>query len=376
MNPINVIRVISDLPVGGVEKRLLELLPKLRPEYNVRVCCIREKDELAPEFEKAGVPVDLCYFMSRLHPWSLYKMASYLKKVNAHIVHTHMYRPNISGVLAAKLAGVPVIISNIHNVEHWDNPRQMRQDARFVRFRHKIIAVSGAVKEDYIKNTDADPDKCTVIYNGTDLDKFSPRTKDPELMREFDLMGKRVVGIIARLVPQKDILTYLLCAAEIKKKIANIRFLVVGEEEGNTGLRKKLEEQAVELDLKDEVIFTGKRRDIADILSLFDVGVQSSLREGFSNVVVETMAMGVPMVATDVGGNAEAIEDGKSGFIVPHSKPDLLADKVVKILTDSKLASHMGSQARLRAKQFSLETMVEKTKNLYHTLLAAKRIIS
>lgn len=376
MDPINVVRVISDLPVGGVEKRLLELLPQLSPEYNVRVCCIRAKDELAPEFEKAGVPVDLCYFKSRLHPWSLYKMASYLKGVNAHIVHTHMYRPNISGVLGAKLAGVPVIISHIHNVDHWDNTRQMRQDARFMRFRHKIIAVSEAVKEDYIENTHAARDKCVVIYNGTNLDKFSPQTKDPELVREFDLMGKRVVGIIARIVAQKDIPTFLLCAAEIKKRVANIRFLIVGEEEGKTGLRQRLETQAVELDIRDEVIFSGMRRDIPAMLSLFDVGVQSSLREGFSNVVVETMAMGVPMVATDVGGNAEAIEDGVSGFIVPHSKPGLLADRVVKILTDSELASRMGSQARQRAQLFSLDAMVEKTKNLYHTLLAAKRIIS
>ena len=88
------------------------------------------------------------------------------------------------------------------------------------------------------------------------------------------------------------------------------------------------------------------------------------------------MAMGVPMVATDAGGNAEAIQDGVSGFIVPRSKPEMLAEKVIKILTDGKLASHMGSQARLRAHLFSLETMVEKTKDLYHTLLAEKRIIS
>jgi len=374
MNSINVIRVISDLPVGGVEQRLLELLPLLRPEYNVRVCCIREKDELAPEFEKAGIPVDLCYFRSRLHPLSLYQMAGYLKKVNAHVVHTHMYRPNISGVLAAKLAGVPVVISHIHNVDHWDNTRQMRQDRRFIRFRDKIIAVSEAVREDYIRNTHADPDKCVVIYNGINLEKFSPREKDPALMREFGLEGKNVVGIIARLVPQKDHETFLQSAVEIKRQLPDTRFLIVGEEEGRTGLRQKLQEKTIELGLAEEIIFTGMRRDIVPIISLFDVAVQSSLREGFSNVIVETMAMGVPMVATNVGGNAEAIEDGKNGFIVPCQRPDLLAERVVKILKDKKLALSMKDHARSQAQLFSLETMVQKTKDLYYSLLAEKGI--
>jgi glycosyltransferase involved in cell wall biosynthesis len=374
MNSINVIRIISDLPVGGVEQRLLELLPLLRPEYNVRVCCIREKDELAPEFERVGIPVDLCYFRGRLHPFSLYQMASYLKRVNAHIVHTHMYRPNISGVLAAKLAGVPVVISHIHNVDHWDNARQMRQDGRFVRFRDKIIAVSEAVREDYIRKTHADPDKCVVIYNGINLDKFSPREKDPELMSEFGLEGKKVVGIIARLVPQKDHETFLQSAVKIKERLSDTRFLIVGEEEGKSGLRQKLQERTVELGLAEEVIFTGMRRDIVPIISLFDVAVQSSLREGFSNVIVETMAMGIPMVATNAGGNAEAIEDGKNGFIVPCQQPDLLAERVVKILRDKELALKMQAHARSQANLFSLETMAQKTKDLYHLLLAEKGI--
>jgi glycosyltransferase involved in cell wall biosynthesis len=116
------------------------------------------------------------------------------------------------------------------------------------------------------------------------------------------------------------------------------------------------------------------RRDIVPIISLFDVAVQSSLREGFSNVIVETMAMGVPMVATNVGGNAEAIEDEKNGFIVPCQRPDLLAERVVKILKDKKLALSMKDHARSQAQLFSLETMARKTKNLYHSLLAEKGI--
>ena len=372
MNSINVVRVISDLPVGGVENRLLEMLPLLRPEFNVRVCCIREKDELAPEFEKAGIPVDLCYFRSRLHPLSLYKMASYLKKIKAHIVHTHMYRPNVSGVLAARLAGIPVVISQIHNVDHWDNTRQIRQDKMLVRFRDRIITVSEAVKQNYIANTHAAPDKCPVIYNGINMSRFTPREKDSDLVAEFDLEGKKVVGIVARLVPQKDHETFLKCAVEIKRKVSNIKFLIVGEEEGASGLRQKLEDRAVELGLGEEAVFTGKRRDIATILSLVDALVQSSLREGFSNVIVEAMAMGVPVVATDVGGNAEAIEDGKTGFVVPSRQPDVLADRVVKILNDKELAENMASQARSRAKLFSLHAMVEKTKALYHSLLVEK----
>lgn len=356
-----------------MENRLLEILPKLSPSYNVRVCCIREKGELAGEFEKAGIGVDLCYFRSRLHPLSLYQMVSYLKKVKAQIVHTHMYRPNISAVLAARLAGVPVIISNIHNVDHWDNRRQVKRDARFAPLRDKVIAVSQAVRQDYLSQTGTDPDKCVVIYNGINLERFHPREKDSALIEEFGLGGKKVVGMFARIVPQKDHHTFLKSAAIIKQEIPEVRFLIVGEEEGQTGLLKELQKQARELGLSEEAIFTGKRRDIPALLALCDVTVLSSLKEGFSNAVVESLAMGVPMVATGVGGNAEAILDGETGFIVPSGQPEPLAGRVIEILEQP--AADMSARARERAKLFSLETMAANTDKLYRSLLAEKGII-
>src|SRR3990172_4122499 len=111
MSKFNVMRVISDLPIGGVEKKIEALLPRLKHDFNIEVTCIREKGVLASKLEENGIPVHLVYFKSRLHPLSLLKMARFLKERNVHILHTHMYRPNVSGTVAGYIAGTPIVVS-------------------------------------------------------------------------------------------------------------------------------------------------------------------------------------------------------------------------------------------------------------------------
>ncbi len=368
-----VLRIISDLPVGGVENRLLALLPKLKNTYDVRICCIRARGALADDFERAGIPVSLKYFRSRLHPLSLYRLAAYMRKEHIDIVHTHMYRPNVSGVIAARLAKVPVVISQIHNVNHWDNKRQLRMDARLSGWRDKVIAVSEAVKHDYIKQTGTAPEKCVVIYNGIELSIFDAE-RPAAAERERWGIGRqdKVVGLIARLVPQKDHLTFIQAARYVCNAIPQVKFLIVGEEEGRDGVLEQLKTRIAELGLTKQVTFTGTQKNIADILGIMDVSALSSLREGFSNVVLESMAAGVPMVATDVGGNAEAVLDGVTGFVVPPQSPQALAQAIIKILQDDTLAASMCRASRERAKLFSLDAMYEDTKALYEGLLGEK----
>ncbi len=387
MNKPKVMRVISDLPVGGVENRLLALLPKLASKYDIQVCCIRARGALACEFEQAGIPVVLKYFKSRLHPVSLYQLASYMKKQKIDIVHTHMYRPNISGALAAKLAGVPVIISQVHNVDHWDNRRQIFTDSLFCGFRDKVIAVSCAVKNDYIKNTGIRADKCAVIYNGIDMDKFQTLSAIGREQNEVDAENSyrlklrkkwgisptdKVVGIIARLVPQKDHLTFINAAKLVYDSIKNVKFLIVGEEENQSGVIKLIKKRANQLGIEKTLVFTGMQREITSVLSIMDVSALSSTKEGFSNVVVESMAAGVPMAATDAGGNAEAVTDGVTGFIVPKKAPKAMAGAIVKILQNDNMAASMSKASRKRAQMFSLSAMCKKTDTLYQTLLAEK----
>jgi len=364
-------QIISDLPVGGAENLLLGLLPKLLSRYEVQVCCIRERGVLAPEFERAGIPVAVKYFKGRWHPASLYRLASYMREQRIDIVHTHMYRPNISGVLAAKLAGIPIIISHIHSLNHWDTTRQLHMDARVARFRDKIIMVSEVIRKSYISRTKVAAKKCTVIYNGIDLAGYEAGAFVPLPKEELGIGRQdKVVGIVARLSPEKDHVTFIQAARRIKNDLSNVKFLIVGPDEAK--LLPRLKKMSVDLGLADDIIFMGLRSDIPRILSLLDVSVLSSTREGFPIILLESMAAGAPMAATDVGGNAEAIADGKTGFLAPPKSPELLAEAILKILRNPEVAASMKQAALQRAKSFTLDTMVRKIEALYEELLGLK----
>lgn len=368
-----VVRVISDLPVGGVERKIVDLLPRLQKWFDVRVCCIREKGELARELEKVGIPVDLCYFTGRLSPTSLMRMARYLKSVKAAIVHTHMYRSNVSGIVAAKLAGVPVTIASVHTLNEWDSWRQRKMDAFTARFRDATVAVSEEVLRYYVEATGVNPERCHVIYNGVDVDEFSSPSRSASQIRADLGIGEknRVVGKIARLHPVKDHETFLKAAAEVLREVPDTVFLVVGK----GPLLGELRRLADRLGIAGRVVFTGNRSDIPDILSILDVSVICSKKEGFNNVVLESMAAGVPMVATNVGGNREVVVDGETGFLVPPGDSAGVAQAVVRILQSDSLASRMSAAARERARLFDINEMAEKVADLYNYLLKKKGLI-
>ena len=362
-----VVRVMSDLPYGGVERRLLSLLPRLRGlGWDVSVVCIREAGQMAPLFEQEGIPVEVVPFRSRWSPRSLNQLARWLRRGHFDVVHTHMYRCNTSGTVAARLAGVKAVVSNVHNVNEWDDAKQLLVDRMLARYKDKIIVVSEGVRRNYLERTRITPDKVITIHNGVDLNPFRDVPFDANLAAEFGIReGERVVSIFARLVEQKRHVDFLTMAAHVLKVLSNVKFLIAGKGK----LRKELEREATELGISDRVIFAGHRSDIPSLLALTDVTVMCSDKEGFSNSLLESMAAGVPTVATDVGGNAEAIVDLESGLIVPTRRPDVLAKRALALLTDRVLHKSISSKAKDRASLFSIERMCEKTSSLYTGLL-------
>jgi glycosyltransferase involved in cell wall biosynthesis len=376
MDRIGVMRVITQLPVGGVERTLSCLLPRLNADsFRVTVCCTHKRGVLADVLEEQGIPVYLIKLKSRWDPRGIYRLMRLMRQERIRIVHTHMYASNISGVVAARLAGVPVVVSQVHNVNHWNSRRQVSMDSLLNGWRDKIIAVSEAVRQDYIETTGIDPQRCVVIHNGLNLEDFNRPSQAAQVRQKWGIdSDDKVVGVIARLVSQKDHETFLRAARLVKDKMAGVKFLIVGEEE-ESGRLARLEALAVELGLKQEVIFTGLQRDIPAVLSIMDVSVLSSVKEGFSNVVLESMAGGVPVVATDVGGNSEAIVEGVTGLLVPPKDPAALAQAITKLLEDPDSRKAMGRAGRARVeKLFSMRRVVEQTVNLYRDLLRQRGV--
>ncbi|RLD98557.1 MAG: hypothetical protein DRI92_03710, partial [Aquificota bacterium] len=279
----------------------------------------------------------------------------------------HMYRPNISGTLAARLAKVPVVISNVHNVDHWDTPRQVFMDRIFRPLRGGVIAVSQGVKEDVVDMTGVAPERVAVVYNGVDLEEFRVPPDEREAKRvELGIEGNtKVLLVVARLMPWKGHRLLFQALREVAAFLPPFRLLVAG----NGPTREELESLATHEGL-DWIVFLGERHDIPQLFSLAHLSFLTSFREGLPNVVLESMASGVPVIATDAGGTGEALTNGKEGMTVQAGDKEALKRAILAVFNRSATLKKMRLEGKRRIQErFSIEVMYSKTRELYLSLL-------
>ena len=364
----HIARIITWLPRGGIEGRIVAILPRLNePPFRVSLVCIRERGPLADKLDQAGVPVSVVPLRSRLDPRGLWTLARWMREQRIDLVHSHMYRSNIPATIAARLAGVPHILCQVHNLNTWETYRQRIMDRWLLRWRTAMLAVSEGVKRDIVSNLRCPPERVRVLYNGIDILQYGSARPEPELRHDLGIPeGHRLVVMLARLVAQKKHTRLFQALETIRNELPPTRVLLLGEGDLLGALQREVEERH----LGDIVSFAGHRNDIPQILALSDLLVVTSDREGFSNAIVESLAAGVPVVATDVGGNSEAIVDGRCGFVVKPDDLTGLAHALKTVLTDDALRRRMSEGARLRAKRFGLDRMLEETRQLYLELLA------
>jgi len=289
-------------------------------------------------------------------------MARWLRDERVGLVHSHMYRSNAPATIAARMAGVRVILCQVHNINTWETWRQRWMDRFLLRWRTAMIAVSEEVKRDIVANLHCPPERVRVLYNGVDLEEYGSARPDPELRARLAVPeGRRLVVVLARLVPQKGHIRLLRALEAVRNELPPMHVLFVGEGK----LRGVLESEVRTRRLGDVVSFAGHRDGVPKILALADLSVLPSDREGFSNAIVESLAAGVPVVATNVGGNNEAIVDGECGFLVEPDDIQGFAQALKKLLADESLRRRMSEAARRHAQRFSLDHMLEKTRRLY-----------
>jgi glycosyltransferase involved in cell wall biosynthesis len=367
---IRILRVITWLPVGGIERRLVATLPRLdRGRFDVRVACIRERGALADELEAAGVPVHLIAFRKRWDPAALWKLARLMGEQRIDIVHGHMYRANVPATVAARLAGIggrrPVVWGQVHNVGTWETRRQVRVDRWLCRWRAGMIAVSESVRRDVMETLGLPAARVRVITNGVDLERFRAAGVRRQAVRaEWGAAPGDVVFVFAaRLVEQKRCRDFLEAFRRLQNRPGGgrLRAWVLGD----GPLRGELERQAAALRAPDAVRFAGRRDDVEDFLAAADLFVLPSTREGFSNALVEAMAAGLPAIASDVGGNAEALRNGTDGLIVPASDIDQLTEAMGLLAVNADERRTMGDSAAERAEAFGIDRMIENVERLY-----------
>jgi glycosyltransferase involved in cell wall biosynthesis len=377
--PLNVLRVITWLPVGGIERKILAVLPRLDPaRFRVRVVCLRERGALAGGLERSGIPVDVSPMPSRLSPRGLLRLARHMREHHVDIVHAHMYRSSIPATIAAHLARVPVIVSQVHNVATWETRRQLWLDRALCRWRTAMVAVSESVRRDVIATLRIGPERVRVIYNGVDLAAFGAAgaagaAGGARAAKRAELgLGHEDIAIVyhGRLVAQKNPDALLRIAVQIAMMRKGVRVIVVGDGPCREDLERRAREAGVcgGRGEPQRMFFLGQRSDIPELLQACDIAVLPSFKEGFSNAVIEALAAGLPVVATDVGGNAEAVEHGRSGWIVPPGNEGALLSAVKSLVDDPSERSRMGAAAALRAQRFGLDRMVGDVEDLYTDL--------
>lgn len=364
-SPLRLLFVIDELDIGGTEQQLLELVKRIdRRKYVPLVCCFRP-GRVAKEIEAAGVPVLTIKKRAKVDLRLILSLWRLMRRERIDLVQTYLFTANTWARLAAILARVPLIVTSERNVDMWEEWYKRVLGRMLDRWTTRTIANSQAVK-DYLVKKGIAPEKIVVIYNGVNLARFHGPASSAAVKTALGIPAHHhVVGFLARLEPAKDPHTFLQAAALLAEKSQDISFLLIG----GGSLQGDLEQTACRLGIGERVVFTGPQRDVPRLLAACDVLVMSSLKEGMSNTIMESMAAGKPMVATRVGGNAELIQDGETGFLVPTRDPAAMVSAIHEILTNPTRAEAMGRQAEARVAQlFSVDAMVAATERLYAEL--------
>jgi len=207
----------------------------------------------------------------------------------------------------------------------------------------------------------------TLIRSGIELDRFGhPQRTATEIRSELGIpLNVPVIGTVTRLSPQKAPLDFIKAASYINQKIPDCYFVIVGD----GPLRPEVERLATKANITSRLVLTGLRRDVPELMSIFDIFALSSLWEGLPRVLPQAMATGLPIVATAIDGNTEAVVDGENGFLTPPANPKALAKSIIKLLNNPQLAQQMGQAGKKRATEFGAQKMVDDIAALYTELL-------
>jgi glycosyltransferase involved in cell wall biosynthesis/acetyltransferase-like isoleucine patch superfamily enzyme len=353
---------------AGPDKQLAEIIRRIDcGRFEVHLCVLQDSDRLHELAERCHT---LVLPMRRL--WSLhglrqiFRLRRYINEHKIDVIHTFLNKANILAILAAWCSRCPVVISSRRNLGYWLTPFYLWLYRRLDRITTRLLANSERVKRFAIETEGVPPEQVDVLYNGVDMEQYAPGAGDPSVPAALGIPADaKVVGIVANLRPVKDHALFLRAAKQVTDAVPEATFLLVGR----GPLRGELGRQAEQLGIAGRVFFTDGAGAVADHLARMSVACLSSESEGFSNAVLEYMAAGLPVVATDAGGNAEAVEHGVNGFIVPHGAPDALAEPIIELLRDDAKREDMGRRASERCRdRFEIAAAVRRHEEYYASL--------
>ncbi len=376
--------VVGGLETGGTEKQIVELASRLdRGRFEPIICGLYGGGPLETVARDLGIQTvvlgrrstrpdrKVIRMIRALLAWV--RLTTYLVRNRPDVVHAFLYWAYVPGAFAARLAGVPIFISSRRGLGVFKDGKPYLQWLENVAngLTTMVLVNSQALYDDVLRRERIDAARVRLIYNGVQIDR-PPIEQEPDAIRgELGIPSDApVVGNIANLIPYKGHRDLIQAWALVAKRYPGAYLLLVGRD---GGIGADLQQVGRELGVGDRVILAGARDDIAEILQAIDIQVLSSHQEGFSNAILEGMVAGKPLVVTDVGGNAEAVENGVTGWVVPPHDPPAMAEALLRLLDDPEQARRMGAAGRQRAcDRFGMDRMVNESANLYVQLAQQK----
>lgn len=370
---IRVVEVLATGTNGGAQEHVLGLLTRIDPtRYDVHVLSLSPGSTVR-KLQRSGISVTVIDEPDDAIATGA--VAALLAELRPEIVHSHMYRAELVGTRAAIALGEigrprPYIVSTVHS-----SRIRSEEDRRVLRLLtpriDRLIAVSRSIVEK-LQHEGRDTAPTSLIHNGVDLERYDHQEPCCTLREEYDLPSEGpIVGVVARLEPEKGHATLLEAWPSVLAAVPDATLLVVGE----GSRREALEALAHELGVAERVVFTGRRDDVPAVTAALDVAVLPSYREAQGLTILEAMALSRPIVASNVGGIPEMVEDGITGLLVPAHDPDALGAAIVRLLRDHPLADTLGRAGHdLVHDKFCIERMVAAVEQIYDEGARAVRL--
>ncbi|RQW01380.1 glycosyltransferase [candidate division KSB1 bacterium] len=374
--PLRVMQLVLSLAIGGTEKLVYDIVHRVdKRNFSPIVCCLDTYGDFGEELQREGYRVYVLNRQAGIN-WSLIgRLKTIIEKEKIDVIHAHQYTPYFYGLMVSLFFKItlstkrPKLIFTEHGRFYPERRKIKRMLANPILsvFTDEIVTISESTKASLITYENFPASRIKVVYNGIDFTHFS-RTCDVSAKKEaLGLPSKaRVIGIVARLDPIKNHAMLLRAFTQVVQTIPETYLVIVGDGPEEQSLKTL----ASALGISDHTIFLGARQDVAELLHVFDIFALSSFTEGTSVTLLEAMGAGIPIVATNVGGNPEVVEDQKTGYLVPNDNDQVMAAMLLKLLQDETARQKMGQAGQQRAHTwFSLDKMVNTYTNLYLKVL-------
>ena len=406
-NKKNILYLITRAELGGAQRYVLDLANNLQGEFNITVAFGKQdtNGELAEKLKIAGINnYNIPHLKRAISPiddfLALVEIIKLIKKIKPNIIHLNSSKISILGSIASLIIKFQVssfkfqVVYTVHGwVFNEPLPRWLKlfyfwAEKITALFKNKIICVSEFDRQIALTKKIAAALKLITIHNGLAPIEFYSKEEarqrihsvipasEPEssVQHHEQVSGLRVkpamtsnllIGSTGNLYKTKGFEHFIKASKIISEQKISATFIIIGEGEE----RKKLETLIRQNNLANDFILTGRINEAAKLLPAFDIYVCSSVKEGLSYTIVEAMQAGLPIVATNVGGNSELIEDNITGLLAEAGNPESLAQKIIELIKNPALKNKLGQQAKLKAREeFGLEKMVEETKKAYSSL--------